>query len=658
MPPGTAYVRSGKVMSRDFHSFRERRDLLLYIVLAAAGFFVQQTDGYPIPGAWIGSSGSWFGFTDREGYYSFTGSEPDTITVHATGFADWTGVQPENGESVKLAESVFETGECIQVTATRGSLVNAVPSTVVLLKDELAELSTEGMESLNGKVTGVVVREYGGSMPVVSISMRGGDPSQTDQMVNGVSITSARDGLPTGLFDPAVFSSVEISRGGASGVNGSSGSAGSINYLPPLSSQPLAFTATSLSSGSVYFAGKFRGYAVSLRRNTGNGGTVGYSTTLLATGRYSNVRYGFLGAAAAGDIEGPQWSAETEGNREQHQIECWSTVSEGQFEFSINGGAGRMKYLQTAPFSADDTHEDQRAGASAVWNGPVTVKGCLNSTWLNSTATDNHSIVSGTLNASGKTGIFQGNLGCMVEDNGTPHYSGRITVAEQLFTTGFTAHTSVFTDYRIPTVNDLYWPADGYVSGNPDLRSERSTGAEAGLKLNTTLVFSEVCMFLTDSRNLITWLPGETGVWSPSNVSSSLSRGIEFSTGFNTGSTFLRSTVSWIIATDETENTPRDGMLLPYRPEYTWGVDAETQVMWSVVLKAGLTGMGKRFTDRTQTEYLPEYTVADFTLRRPLSGTTAVEVGVRNAFNASYQETNGFPGQGRTFRLTFEYTGE
>jgi outer membrane cobalamin receptor len=645
-------------MSRDFHSFRERRDFLLYTVLAAAGFFVQQTDGYPIPGAWVGSSGSWFGFTDSEGYYRYTEAEPDTLTVHATGFADWTGVQPGNGSSVKLAESVFSTGECIQVTATRGSLLNTVPSTVVLLKDELAELSTEGMESLNGRVPGVIVREYGGSMPVVSISMRGGDPSQVDQMVNGVSITSARDGLPTGLFDPAVFSSVEVSRGGASGVGRGSGSSGSVNYLPPLSSQPPVFTVTSLSSGGVYFAGKYRGYALSLRRNTGVSGTVGYSTTLLATGRYSSARYGFLGAAASGDVEGPLWSAESDGNRLQQQMECWTTVSEGKFEFGINGGVGRMKYTQTAPFSADDTHEDLRAGASAVWNGPVTVKSCLSGTWLNSTSTDNHSVVSGILNASGEIGVFRGNLGCMVEDDGTLHYSGRATVTEKFFSNDFTAHTSVFTDYRVPTVNDLYWPADGYVSGNPYLRIERSAGAEAGLKLNTELLFSDVCLFWTDSRDLITWLPGATGVWSPSNVSSSLSRGIEFSTGFNTGFTSLRGTVSWIIATDETENTPREGMLLPYRPEYTWGVDAETHAIWSIVLKTGLAGMGKRFTDRTQNEYLSEYTVADFSAGRQLSGTTAVEVGIRNAFDTAYQETNGFPGPRRTFRLTLEYTGE
>jgi len=658
MPLGTAYVPGGKVMSRGFHSFRERRDFLLYIVLAAAGFFVQQSDGYPVPGAWVGSSGSWFGFTDSEGYYSYTGTEPDTLTVHATGYADWTGVQPENGKSVKLVESVFDTGECIQVTATRGSLVHSIPSTVVLLENDIKELSTQGMESLNGKIPGVVVREYGGSMPVVSVSMRGGDPSQVDQMVSGVSIASARDGFPTGLFDPAVFTSVEVSRGGASGVGRGSGSAGSINYLPPLSSQPVAFTLTSVSNGSVYSAGKYRGYAVSLRRNTGTGGTVGYSTTLLATGRYSSVRYGILGAVASGDVEGPDWSVESDGHREQSQIECWTIVAEGEFEVSVNGGAGRMKYLQTTPFSADDTHKDLKVGASVTWNGPVTVRSDFSSAWLNSTATGSHTVQSAAVYATGEAGFLTANLGCMTGNDKTLHFSGRATVKEQFICTSCTAHASVFTDYRVPTVNDLYWPADGYVSGNPHLRSERSSGAEAGLRLSGAPVYSGVCVFLTDSRNLITWLPGETGVWSPSNVSSSLSRGIEFSTGFSTGTSSLSGAVSWIIATDETQNMPRNGMLLPYRPEYTWGVDAEIQLLCKVVLKAGVTGMGKRFTDRTQTEYLPEYTVADFSAGRQLSGTTAVEIGVRNAFDTGYQETNGFPGPRRTFRLTFEYTGE
>jgi outer membrane receptor protein involved in Fe transport len=154
------------------------------------------------------------------------------------------------------------------------------------------------------------------------------------------------------------------------------------------------------------------------------------------------------------------------------------------------------------------------------------------------------------------------------------------------------------------------------------------------------------------------WLPGKTGVWTPSNVASSVSRGIEFSTGFNWGATLLGGTVSWIIATDETENTPREGMLLPYRPEYIWGAGAETQVLWHFVVKAGVTGMGIRFTDRTQGGYLSEYTVADFALRRQLSRGIALEAGVKNAFDTNYQETNGFPGPARVFRLTFEYTGE
>ncbi len=630
---------------------------MLFLILVSTGFFVHQTDGSPIPGAWVGSAGSWFGFTDNTGYYTFHGAEPDTLSVHATGFGDWTGAKPVDDSVIRLHETVFYTGESIRITAARGSLLKTVPSTTQLTEDELADLSTGGMGYLNGKIPGVSVREYGGSMPVVSVSIRGGDPSQVDHMIDGISIVSARDGMPTGIFDPAVFASVEIARGGSATGGSGTGTAGAINYLPPLHSQPLSFSLSALSNGGAYFTGKFRGSAFSFRRNIGSNNSEGYSSTLLTTGRYGILRTGFIGSFASGEIEGPTWSTESDGHRKQSQVEGWASLLSDQFEMNLSGGAGLMDYRQTEPFHVDDTHKDFTIRGSVSWRGPVTVAGGIYSTWLNSTATDNNSMQFGTLHVTKIHEFLYMNLGARFGSDNTVHLSGRATAKHEL-PGRFTVHSSVFSDYRVPTVNDLYWPSDGYTSGNPDLRNERSTGLEIGGAWTGNSLHSEICGFFTRSDDLIIWLPDNSGIWTPSNISSSYSKGVELSGGFDMGSSAASGTFTWNIATDETENTTREGMLLPYRPEYTWGLSADVGIPMGMVLEIDVNGIGKRFTNRTQSEYLNEYWLADSAVNQYFARGIKLELGLGNILDTGYEETNGYTGRGRSLRLTVEYTGD
>lgn len=629
---------------------------MLYVILASAGFFIQTTDGSPIPGAWVGNSGEWFGFSDSLGYYSYYGTEPESLTVHATGFADWAGLKPLDTETVFLTETAFASEGYILVTASRGSLINTIPSTTQLTEDDILDISIGGMSSLNGKVAGVSVREYGGSMPVVSVSLRGGDPSGVNYMIDGVSIVSARDGMPTGIFDPSVFTSVEIARGGGSAGGIGSGSAGAVNYLPPLSSQTFSMRITSLSNGGTYFSGKYHGSALSLRRNVGSYGSVGYSTTFLTTGRYKNLNTGFIGAWAEGDIEGPDWSPATNGYRKQAQAEGWATLVYESLEFDVSSGAGLVDYLQSEPFSVDDTHKDFTTRFSLLWNGPLTVKGGFNSTWLRSTATSNHSMQFATIHMAKMYNFLKANLDCKLASDNTLHISGRATVEQQF--DAFTFHTSLFSDYRAPTVNDLYWPADGYTSGNPELESERSAGAEIGAAWDTEFFTGTICGFLSRSNNLIIWLPDESSIWTPSNISSSSSHGVEIAGGFSHNFSTLTGTFSWNIATDETEGTPRTGMLLPYRPEYCWGVSADLEMPWEMALGVNLTGVAKRFINRTQSEFLDDYILTDASLGRRLFHEINLAIGMSNIFNTAYEETNGFTGRARNYHLTLEYNGE
>ncbi len=154
------------------------------------------------------------------------------------------------------------------------------------------------------------------------------------------------------------------------------------------------------------------------------------------------------------------------------------------------------------------------------------------------------------------------------------------------------------------------------------------------------------------------WLPDASGIWSPSNISSSLSKGIELGSSVSINKATFSASGTWNVATDETEGSVREGMLLPYRPEYSWGMSGELD-LWSNLRSAfSITGIGKRFTNRTQTEALDEYYTADVSVAYHFASEFDLEFGIGNLTNTIYEETNGYNGMGRTFRLTTTFIGE
>ena len=77
-----------------------------------------------------------------------------------------------------------------------------------------------------------------------------------------------------------------------------------------------------------------------------------------------------------------------------------------------------------------------------------------------------------------------------------------------------------------------------------------------------------------------------------------------------------------------------------------------------MVLEIDVNGMGKRFTNRTQSEYLNEYWLADSAVKRYFARGIKLELGLGNILDTGYEETNGYAGRSRSLRLTIEYTGD
>ncbi|MCB0656150.1 MAG: TonB-dependent receptor [Saprospiraceae bacterium] len=90
-------------------------------------------------------------------------------------------------------------------------------------------------------------------------------------------------------------------------------------------------------------------------------------------------------------------------------------------------------------------------------------------------------------------------------------------------------HGQVSRNYRLPTLNDLYWQP----GGNPDLLPESGWSYETGVQLREMpkpFSWSLSAVFYSRLiRNWILWSPASTPqIWSPQNISKVWSRGVEF----------------------------------------------------------------------------------------------------------------------------------
>jgi len=384
---------------------------------------------------------------------------------------------------------------------------------------------------------------------------------------------------------------------------------------------------------------------ISLKRSVGAGG----STACALTSILSNTSWGVLATGADGETESPDWTLPTDATRRQGQLEAWA----GAGPLTFRAGAGGMAYRSTIPQVQDDKHTDFGADAEAAFElGPLASRTGLQWRGLESSASGSHYRTTpwsalGWENRAASLWLRGGVTDGKAWWNARAALSGSGTV---------TPWAAISRDATVPTFNDLYWPADAFARGNPDLLPQTSIGAEAGIRFVTggsTLL--SATGFITRTEQLILWLPGEDGIWVPENTAESLSRGIELEASATAGPIRAGGNVTFATAADETPGTAREGMLIPYRPQITGGGHL-TLFTEKIEFGLSLSGQGRRFTNRTESESLAPYLLLDASAAFPL-GVTRLTAWITNAAGTDYEESGGYHGRPRTFGITIG-TGE
>lgn len=227
-------------------------------------------------------------------------------------------------------------------------------------------------------------------------------------------------------------------------------------------------------------------------------------------------------------------------------------------------------------------------------------------------------------------------------------------------------HGLVSYNYRVPSLNDLYWNP----GGNPSLKPENGWGYEVGAalekKIKNITFFQDITIYTRTIKDWILWTPSY-GIWTPENIQQVWSRGIESETRLaipvSAFSIQIKNSFAYTKSTNESDlasSDERKGKQLIYVPLY------KNSFTTAVKFKKVDVGIIYNYTSWSfitsdNSDYLNPYHLFDsyatFNFARPKAKSVlSINVRINNLFNTSYQVVASRPMPLRNYQLTLTYT--
>ncbi|MGL4992843.1 MAG: TonB-dependent receptor plug domain-containing protein [Bacteroidales bacterium] len=208
-------------------------------------------------------------------------------------------------------------------------------------------------------------------------------------------------------------------------------------------------------------------------------------------------------------------------------------------------------------------------------------------------------------------------------------------------------------NYRIPTLNDLYWNP----GGNPDLKAEEGFSSDIGLISNpswgNTSLLLEATYYHMDISNWIMWIPkGSGAIWEPVNFDKVRSRGLEINSKINTkwGDTNHQLSGNYALALS-TNNSNRSektqGRQLPYIPRHKWNLNYRLDYKDRGWFSYLISFTDKRFTSSDESyqtnSYMTHNAEIGYNFNLPRGIKLNLSLRMDNIFNAYYESTQYYP---------------
>ena len=202
------------------------------------------------------------------------------------------------------------------------------------------------------------------------------------------------------------------------------------------------------------------------------------------------------------------------------------------------------------------------------------------------------------------------------------------------------------TNYRTPTLNDLYWVP----GGNSDLKSEKSKSIEFGLNYLINMFRLNITSYYIKSKDLIQWRPVTGTFWQPQNIQDVSNLGFEFSASANkrihNHLIGLKLQYDYTIAEDGATN--KQLIYVPFHKGNA--IFSYRYKKWN--LNYYLQYTGEVYITTSNTQSLDSYLLSNININRSLlKSRLNIAFKINNLFDENYQSVAYRPMPNRNFTL-------
>ncbi|MHA6643816.1 TonB-dependent receptor plug domain-containing protein [Mesorhizobium sp. A623] len=584
------------------------------------------------------------------------------------------------------------------------SLERSTSSVTVVSEEEIKQSAASDLLSLLKAYPGVTVTANGGMGADSSISLRGTTAAQTLVLVNGVRAGSATSGTVNLSGIPlASIERIEIAKGGHSAQYGADAIGGIINIITRQGGI-CADGSKSCGTVTVGVTHPWGGYLSGNLQGQSDGGTnYSFGAQVLGTQGYDftvpsayghepdkdGFRQGSFNFSLSKDLDWGRVYADGLYARGRNQYDRQPVNEADTSNFSGRIGA-RIDHsdswsstveLMTAldyasnfgPSEKGDDFDTLRYGILAstqktfeVGEAKHTLSGGVEA-YRDTVDGSSISAVAYAKTERDLTGVFgqySFEYEALTVDSGLRYdhdeQFGSATTynigASYELTDGLVARTSYATGFRAPTFNDLYYP-DPYLSGNPDLKPERSRSYEIGLNWQATTQTSlDMAVYRTQVKDQINWAPIDPndawGPWHPDNIDQVQITGFEATLAHE-----FNAEWSGRLGIDIREPLNKSpgvhGKYVAYGDRFNATAGLTYKPTTKLELSAAVIYGRARYADAANLVKLPDYVTADFTALYALDEQSQFKFSVANIFDEQYQTKQDYRAPGRTIDLSF-----
>lgn len=204
-------------------------------------------------------------------------------------------------------------------------------------------------------------------------------------------------------------------------------------------------------------------------------------------------------------------------------------------------------------------------------------------------------------------------------------------------------------NFRIPTFNDLYWEQ----GGNPDLKPESSYQAEIGNVFTFKNISLTQTFYYIKIKDLLQWVPGKNGIWTPQNKDRVNSYGSEtllsWKKQFDKNN--FNANASYAHTVSEDSATGNQLFFVPY-DKITASVSYSRNRI-TAYYQFLYNGFVYTRADNNPDEIINDYTVSNLGIDYDFKFLDSFKLGfqVLNVFNENYESLENRPMPGRNFNM-------